>query len=73
MTFQGLTQNFSISGSITDSRNGEDLYGASVIVQDLENTGANTNVYGFYSITLSKGVYTLIYRSSGYKPVKKKL
>ena len=71
--FPGLTQNFSISGSITDSRNGEDLYGASVIVQDLENTGANTNVYGFYSITLSKGVYTLIYRSSGYKPVQKEI
>lgn len=60
-------QDFTISGTITDAENGEDLFGARVIVKELENTGAEANIYGFYSLTLPKGEYTLIYRSSGYE------
>jgi len=33
-------QNFTISGSVKDSTNGEDLYGASVQVKELANVGA---------------------------------
>lgn len=67
MTSLFLTaQNFTISGNITDATNGEDLFGARVIVKELSNTGAEANVYGFYSLTLPQGNYTLIYRYSGY-------
>jgi len=59
-------QQFTVSGSITDAQNGEDLFGARVIVKELDNTGASANVYGFYSISLEKGKYTFIYRNSGY-------
>lgn len=59
-------QKFTISGTIKDASNGEDLYGASVKVKELENVGALANAYGFYSLTLEAGSYTLVYRSSGF-------
>lgn len=62
-----FSQDFTISGNITDAENGEDLFGARVVVKELENTGAETNIYGFYSLTLPKGEYTLIYRNSGFE------
>ncbi|MFT5778730.1 MAG: hypothetical protein ACI837_001686, partial [Crocinitomicaceae bacterium] len=40
--------------------------GAVVKVKELDNVGATANAYGFYSLTLETGEYTLIYRSSGY-------
>ncbi|MFT5859888.1 MAG: hypothetical protein ACI865_001994 [Flavobacteriaceae bacterium] len=59
-------QDFTISGTIKDSSDGEDMYGATVKVKELDNVGATANAYGFYSLTLKAGTYTLIYRSSGY-------
>lgn len=73
LTSLGFSQQFTISGSITDLKNGEDLFGASVIVKELTNTGAQANVYGFYSLSLPKGNYTLVYRYSGYEDVVKKV
>ena len=60
-----IAQKHTVSGNITDASNGEDLFGARVIVKELENTGAEANVYGFYSLTLPEGSYTLVYRYSG--------
>lgn len=59
-------QNYTISGSIKDSTNGEDLYGAAVKVKELENVGAITNAYGFFSLTLEAGSYTLVFRATGF-------
>lgn len=61
-----FAQNYTISGSIKDSTNGEDLYGVAVKVKELTNVGALSNAYGFYSITLEKGEYTLEFRSTGF-------
>ncbi len=63
----GFSQKVSISGSIKDGTNGEDIFGAAVIVKELTNTGAQSNAYGFYSLTLDTGNYTLIYRSVGFE------
>lgn len=60
-------QDFTVSGSITDAENGEDVFGATITVKELENTGARANVYGFYSLSLPQGTYTLVYRGSGYE------
>ncbi len=57
---------FSISGNITDADNGEGLIGATVLVKEL-NTGGVTNEYGFYSLTLPKGEYTLSISYVGYE------
>lgn len=60
-------QKYTVSGSVKDSTNGEDIYGAIIKVKELENVGTKTNAYGFYSITLEQGTYTLVYRSTGYE------
>jgi len=59
-------QNYTVSGSVKDGSNGEDLFDAMVIVKNASNLGAKTNSYGFYSITLPAGEYVLIYRATGY-------
>ena len=55
-----------VSGYIKDNKNGEGLIGASVFVKELL-TGTTTNTYGFYSLTLPKGKYTLVISSVGYR------
>ena len=55
-----------VSGYVKDNKNGEGLIGASVFVKELL-TGTTTNTYGFYSLTLPKGNYTLIISSVGYR------
>lgn len=57
-----------ISGYINDAANGESLIGATVYVQETQS-GTVTNVYGFYSITLEPGEYTVEYRFLGYETV----
>lgn len=61
-------QRATLNGHIRDARDGEDLIGASVYVKELQ-TGGTTNVYGFYSISLPRGEYTVTYSFMGYKPV----
>lgn len=58
-------EKYTISGYAKDDKNGEGLIGVSVYVREL-GTGATTNAYGFYSITLSKGTYTLVFSYVGY-------
>jgi len=57
---------YSVSGHVKDSETGEDLFGASVLVVDLA-TGSVANEYGFYSISLPKGTYTLRFSYTGYE------
>ena len=65
-----ISQTYTIKGTVKDSVNGEDVYGATIKVMELENAGAKTNTYGFYSLTLEMGTYTLLYRSRGFAPKK---
>jgi hypothetical protein len=58
-------EKYTINGNITDAANGEALIGATVLIKEL-GTGNITNVYGFYSITLPKGDYTVEYRYIGF-------
>lgn len=63
-------QKLTVSGYVKDARNGEGLIGASVFVKELGNGNA-TNTYGFYSITVPKGTYTLVFTSVGFEKVTK--
>jgi hypothetical protein len=61
-------QDYTVSGYIKDAENGETLIGAFIY---LSENGASTvsNEYGFYSITVESGTYTLNGTYLGYKDV----
>lgn len=61
-----FSQNFSISGYVKDKSNGESTPGATILVKEL-NKATAANLYGFYSITVPKGNYTLVYTLLGYE------
>jgi len=63
---------FTISGVIADEKNKETLIGVSLFVQETK-TGLVTNEYGFYSITLPEGDYTLLVNYMGYQTVTEKI
>ncbi len=66
-----IAQNkITISGTVKDGKTGEELIGAAVTVSELPGTGAVTNAYGFYSLTLPASKYTLLYKYVGYEVVK---
>ncbi|WP_020605784.1 TonB-dependent receptor [Spirosoma spitsbergense] len=56
---------FSVSGYIKDAANGEGLIGVSIYVKET-STGAVTNSYGFYAVTLPAGSYNLVISYVGY-------
>lgn len=58
---------FSLSGTVSDSLKGEEIIDATVKIVGTTN-GVRTNEYGFYSISLPKGNYTLSYSVVGYAP-----
>ena len=65
-----LNYKVTISGYITDSKNGEHLAGVTVF--DINHkTGTSTNAYGFYSITIPAGDYELQYSYVGYQTILK--
>lgn len=62
-------EKYVVSGYITSQSSGEQLIGASVkTVVNGEITGAVANSYGFYSLSLPEGKYTLTYAFVGYTP-----
>ncbi|UTW65786.1 TonB-dependent receptor [bacterium SCSIO 12643] len=64
-------EKFTISGKIKDAANGEDIPFTNVLVKELSGVGATSNVYGFYSLTIPEGDYTLIFRFVGYQTLEK--
>ena len=64
-------QKFTLSGTIRDASDGEDLPLANIIVTNLSGVGTNSNNYGFYSLTLEKGAYTVAYQYIGYETITK--
>jgi len=56
--------NFTLSGYVKDASTGEYLPGANVFIKEILK-GTSTNSYGFYSITVPKGNYTLAFHLWG--------
>ncbi|TDO02810.1 TonB-dependent receptor [Sunxiuqinia elliptica] len=54
-----------ISGHILDAQTGESLIGASVMIKEL-GVGTISNSYGFYSLAVAPGAYTLLCSYIGY-------
>ena len=62
--------NHTISGSVKATKSGEDMVGA-VVEAKGTGLGAVTNEYGFYSLTLAEGEYTITISYLGYNIIEK--
>lgn len=58
---------FVVSGNIKDAATGEDLIGATVVVEGISNTGTISNTYGFFSISLPENSYVIRFQFIGYE------
>lgn len=58
-------EKYTVNGYIKDSLTGETLIGANLYIRS-EGKGVSSNQYGFYSLTLKKGVYKAIISFVGY-------
>lgn len=65
-TLLSAQSTFSISGTVSDSSSNESLIGAIVSVKGTSK-GMATNVYGFYSLTLTEGEYEVVVKYTGYE------
>lgn len=63
---------FTLSGTIADLKTKETLIGVNVFILETK-TGITTNEYGFYSITLPKGEYTISISYVGYQVIEEKV
>ncbi|WP_070786687.1 TonB-dependent receptor [Flavobacterium crassostreae] len=58
-------EKYTLSGVISDKKSNETLIGVNVYIPEL-NSSVTTNEYGFYSITLPEGNYTVLASYIGY-------
>ncbi|KAB1153163.1 TonB-dependent receptor [Tenacibaculum aiptasiae] len=65
-------EKITISGTLKSETNGETLTGATVLLKGT-NLGVSANEYGFYSLTVPKGNYTLIISYLGFTTVEKEV
>ena len=72
-SLQANTQeNFTISGTLTNGSTGELLIGAQVLVPSIQ-LAVSSNNYGFYSLSVPKGVYIIEFKSIGLTDKKMEL
>ncbi|MDW9381495.1 TonB-dependent receptor [Chryseobacterium sp. JV558] len=66
-------QTYSVSGTVKDKKNGELLIGVSVKVSEDPTINVSANEYGFYSLSLPAGTYTIIISNPGYKDFEQQI
>ncbi len=57
---------FTVSGYVKNESDGETILGATVYTREMPERGTATNSAGFYSLTLPKGFYKLVFSTLGY-------
>ena len=65
-------QKYTISGYVKDFSSNEDLIGANVVIKELK-VGTVSNKFGFYSITVPKGNYTVEFSFISFKTITKSI
>ena len=70
--FSYSQEKITLSGVISDGKNNETLIGVSVYISELK-VGTYTNEYGFYSLTIPKGTYTVQTDYLGYSSAVEKI
>ena len=58
---------YTLSGEVRDLKSGEVLIGATIYPVENSSKGVTTNSYGFYSMTLPSGIYTIASQYVGYE------
>lgn len=59
-------EKYTISGTIADDETGENLIGSTVYIKETKQA-TTTDLEGFFTISVPKGSYTLVFKSFGYK------
>jgi len=72
LVLQLQAQKITLNGYVKDVENGEALIGANIVVKGT-STGAITNTYGYYSLSLKPGPYTIVYSYVGFSETEKKV
>ncbi len=67
-TLLSAQSKYTISGMVKEKSSGETLIGVNVTVAESPGIGVTTNEYGFYSLSLPRGKYTLRFTYIGYAP-----
>lgn len=62
----GQNAKYTLSGYIMDASSGETLIGANIYVENDPGQGAATNIYGFYSLTLTEGTHQIVFSYLGF-------
>ncbi|WP_125721542.1 TonB-dependent receptor [Flavobacterium ustbae] len=65
-------EKFTLSGTISDSKNNETLIGVNLFIPSLK-IGTTTNEYGFYSLSAPKGEYEIEISYVGYQTILKNI
>ncbi|MFZ5942447.1 MAG: TonB-dependent receptor [Bacteroidota bacterium] len=65
-----VAQKVTLSGYVRDAKSGEELIGASLAVME-SGSGTISNQYGFYSLSLNPGFYTIVCSYVGYAGISK--
>ncbi|MBL7964948.1 MAG: TonB-dependent receptor [Flavobacteriales bacterium] len=63
-------QRYTISGYVKDASSGETLIGANVYIKELMK-GTSTNTYGYYSVSVEPGTWTVVASFVGYEDVQR--
>jgi hypothetical protein len=63
-----LAQKVTLSGYMRDASTGESIVGGTVYIKEA-GQDAQTNNYGFYSVSVPPGKYTVAFSFVGYKPL----
>jgi hypothetical protein len=67
MGFSFAQSKSTFGGTVRNSATGEALIGATIVVKELPGVGVASNAYGFYSLTVPEGRYTVLVQYLGYK------
>jgi hypothetical protein len=74
VSFSAFAQKrYTISGNIQDDATGEQMIGATIKIKELPQDGTVTNSYGFYSLSVPAGDYTVLYSYVGYETIVKQV
>ena len=67
------TGNATVAGYVRDDKTGEPLPGVSIFLEENPGVGIVTDQFGYFSLTLSRGVHTLNIQSRGKEDTRRRI